>query len=85
METPQAVVKKPFITKDMLVSSIVSNYPTTVSIMLAYGLHCFDCGASEVETLEQGTLGHGMSEDDLEMILNDLNEEAEKEEKEEKK
>ncbi len=76
--------KKPLITKDMLVSEIVSQFPTTVPIMLAYGLHCFECGASELETLEEGTIGHGMTQDDLEMILKDINEEAEKEEKEEK-
>lgn len=73
-------VKKPLITKDMLVSEIVSKHPTTVPIMLAYGLHCFECGASELETLEEGTIGHGMTQDDLEMILKDVNEEAEKEE-----
>ncbi len=77
-----AAAKKPLITKDMLVSEIVLKFPSTVPIMLAYGLHCFECGASELETLEQGTLGHGMTQDDLEMILNDINEEAEKEEKE---
>ena len=82
MENP-TIAKKPLITKDMLVSEIVSQFPTTVPIMLAYGLHCFECGASELETLEEGTIGHGMTQDDLEMILKDINEEAEKNEKEE--
>ena len=81
METSTAKAKKPLITKDMLVATIVSKYPDTIPIMLAYGLHCFDCGASELETLEEGTVGHGMSQDDLEMILADVNEEAEKTEK----
>ncbi|MDP3741932.1 MAG: DUF1858 domain-containing protein [Candidatus Micrarchaeota archaeon] len=81
MENP-TIAKKPLITKDMLVADIVLKFPSTVPIMLAYGLHCFECGASELETLEEGTIGHGMTQDDLEMILKDINEEAEKEEKE---
>ncbi len=69
------------ITRDMLVSEVVANYPTTVPIMLAYGLHCVDCGAQDIETIAEGTVGHGMSEDELELLLTDLNEEAEKQEK----
>ncbi len=67
-----------------MVSEIVANYPTTVPIMLAYGLHCFDCGASDIETLEEGTVGHGKQKEELDLLLIDLNEEAEKIENPEK-
>lgn len=80
MKNAEATIKKLFITKDMNISDVVERFPSTVSVMLAYGLHCFDCGANVVETIEEGTLGHGWTADDLELLLKDLNEEAEKQE-----
>ncbi len=79
MESSNARSDKPLITKEMNISDVVERFPSTVGVMLAYGLHCFDCGANTMETIEQGTIGHGWTKDDLEMLLNDLNEEAEKE------
>ncbi len=73
--------KKELITGNMTVSEVVLNYPTSVSILMAYGLHCFDCGGAEIETLEEGTVGHGMSQEELDLLLIDLNEEAQKQEK----
>ena len=43
-------------------------------IMTNAGLHCVGCHASVWETLEQGILGHGMSEDELNKLVKQLNE-----------
>ncbi len=65
------------ITKDMTMGGIFEKYPDKVdeiaSIATSYGLHCVGCFASAFETLEQGIMGHGMSEKDLNNLLKDLN------------
>ncbi|MBI4018502.1 MAG: iron-sulfur cluster assembly accessory protein [Candidatus Aenigmarchaeota archaeon] len=61
------------ITKDMMIADLVRKHPQSVDVMLKHGLHCFGCGVSLYETIEQGTLGHGMSEEQLNAILEDLN------------
>lgn len=38
------------------------------------GLQCAGCAASSWETLEAGVFGHGLTEEDLNSILNELNE-----------
>ena len=47
--------------------------PIMAEIMTSAGLHCVGCGASTFETLEQGLLGHGYSEEQLQEILIALN------------
>ncbi|MBI4406477.1 DUF1858 domain-containing protein [Candidatus Micrarchaeota archaeon] len=66
------------ITKDLSIAEIVDKHPETVGVFLSYNLHCIGCGASGFETLEEGTLGHGWSEEELELLLKDLNEAAAK-------
>ncbi len=59
--------------KDMTVGEVVEKYPQCVQIMLDYGLHCVGCHASTWETLEQGTMGHGMSDEMFQEMLVELN------------
>jgi hybrid cluster-associated redox disulfide protein len=62
-----------FVTKDMTIGEIIDMYPDTIEIILEYGLHCVGCGISGFETIEQGAMSHGMSSDDVEMSVRDLN------------
>lgn len=41
--------------------------------MTNMGLHCVGCSAATWETLEEGVLGHGKSEEDLNHLLGKLN------------
>lgn len=41
--------------------------------MMQFGIHCVGCGASTFETLEEGVLGHGYSEEELNLLITDLN------------
>ena len=59
--------------KNWPVADIVARYPQAAPILAEYGLHCVGCSASELETLEEGCLGHGMSEEDIENLVSDLN------------
>jgi len=58
------------ITKDMIISQIVMDYPEVVEVFMEFGIHCFNCGVAQFETLEQGVMAHGI---DVEEILEDLN------------
>ncbi len=62
--------EKKEITKDMIISQIVMDYPEVVEVFMEFGIHCFNCGAAQFETLEQGVMAHGI---DVEEILEDLN------------
>lgn len=69
---------KPLIHKDMVVGDIVGLYPDVADIIMNYGLHCIGCHYNAIETLEQGILGHGYSEEELNQLLVELNEHVSK-------
>ena|SRR3989344_2816062 len=62
-----------YVTKDMTMGDIVQKYPAAIEVMLSNGLHCIGCHVSYWETLEQGTLGHGMSEEQMNKMIDDIN------------
>ena len=66
------------ITKDTLIAEILAENPEKAQllaeIMMDFGIHCIGCGAAAFETLEQGVLGHGYSEKDLNNLINQINE-----------
>jgi len=64
---------KDLITRDMTMGEIIDMYPETSEVIQEYGLHCVNCGIAAIETIEQGAMGHGMNQDDVEMLIRDLN------------
>ena len=66
--------KKQTITGDMLIGEIVQKYPLFSEVAAKYGLHCAGCHFSPMETVENGSLGHGMEREHYEMMLNEVNE-----------
>ena len=79
MEQIQASGK---ISKDLTIQEIFQIYPgkaqKLAQIMTSAGLHCIGCGASVFETIEEGVLGHGMSEEKLDALLKELNDEVQR-------
>lgn len=65
------------ISKDTIISEILEMNPSKsrllTEMLLDFGIHCVGCGASTVETLGQGVLGHGYAEDQLNKLIIDLN------------
>jgi hybrid cluster-associated redox disulfide protein len=65
------------ITKDIRIGDILMINPSkaqlATQILNEFGIHCTSCGAASFETLEQGVIGHGFSEKDLDKLLIDLN------------
>jgi iron-sulfur cluster assembly protein len=65
--------KNKAITRDMIIADIVGKYPFTIEIFMDFGIHCFSCSVSEYETIEQGVLGHGFTEEELQELLQEIN------------
>lgn len=62
------------ITKDILILNLVEQNPDLAEVLTEeYGFHCVGCMAASMETLEQGALVHGMSEDQIDKMVEDLN------------
>ncbi len=62
------------ISKQMTVREVITLAPAAADIMLEYGLHCFSCAVGGVETLEQGCHMHGMDDDTVDALVQDINE-----------
>src|SRR3989344_5203083 len=69
MEQQQILVRK-----DMTMGEILKINPDTANIMNKFGLHCTGCHVAVYETLEQGMIAHGMSHDDVELAVKEINE-----------
>ena len=67
--------KKP-ISKNMTLGELVQNYPEAAMLLARRGLHCIGCGMAAQETIEQGAMAHGMSEHDIESMLDEMNKKA---------
>lgn len=81
-------LKKPtafVLSKDMPISEISEKAPRAVELLSMYGLHCASCFANSFDTLENGAIVHGMDEQDLETMIDEINEQLKKEFKESKR
>lgn len=65
------------ITKEMIIQDVLEKCPQSIELFMEYGFHCFSCGASAWETLEEGLKAHGFSEESIERMVEELNEECE--------
>ncbi len=61
------------ITKEMGIGEIIMNKPEAIEVLLEFGLGCFGCILSEMESLEQGALAHGMSSETIKKIVDEIN------------
>lgn len=58
------------ISKDMTIADIIEKYPLTIELFSQFGFHCLGCQMSSIETLEEGSMKHGI---DVDEILDSLN------------
>lgn len=62
------------ITKETLVKSLIEKHPEAEEILMSYGLHCVGCHFSEFDTLDDGAAMHGLSDEEIEGMIKDVNE-----------
>ena len=58
------------IEKTMKIGEFCEQYPEKIDILLAAGMHCLGCPASQAETIEEACEVHGIDVDDLMKELN---------------
>ncbi len=59
------------VSKDMLIGEIIALDPGNAAILMASGMHCVGCPASQGESLEEAAQVHGM---DCDQLIKDMNE-----------
>lgn len=59
-----------------LIADVLNQLPEAQEILLSHGLSCVGCHINVYETLEQGCLGHGFSQELYQNVLKDLNDAA---------
>lgn len=58
------------INKDMTIGELIHEYPEKAEILLAAGMHCLGCPASQGETIAEACEVHGIDVDELIEELN---------------
>ena len=58
------------ITKDTIIGDILREKPDAAPILLGIGMHCLGCPSSQMETLEEACMVHGVNVDDVLAELN---------------
>jgi len=66
------------ITKKMMIAEVLDMYPELGDVLIEeYGFGCVSCAGASFETLEEGAMVHGMGEEDIKVMIENLNELAE--------
>ncbi len=59
------------VSKDMIIGEMLQLDPGIAAILMASGMHCIGCPASQGESLEEAAAVHGLSVDTLVTNVND--------------
>ena len=70
-----------FISRDLPILEITDKSPKAVELLSMYGLHCTNCFFNGQDTLENGAKMHGMNDQDIDLMIEEINLELEKESK----
>lgn len=66
---------KPYIlSADSNLFTVSQESPRAAQLLSEYGLHCISCFFSEFDTLENGAKLHGMSDYEMNSMINEINE-----------
>ncbi len=60
------------ITKDMTIGSLLQESELIAPILMRAGMHCLGCPASQMETLEEACMVHGIDCDSLVSGINEI-------------
>ena len=59
------------VTKDMLIGQLLVLDPNIAPILMRAGMHCIGCPSSQMESLEEAAMVHGLDAQVLEDQIND--------------
>ena len=61
------------ITKEWTIGEVLSENEELADVLMGFGMHCFSCPVSQMETLEEAAMVHGIDADFLVDKLNENN------------
>lgn len=71
-----------FVKRDTLLGDMVKEHPYLSDILIRdYGLHCVGCFANMFDTVEGGAMVHGMSDSEIDGMIEHINLEISNKEK----
>ena len=59
------------ISKDMIIGQILEMDPNMAGILMAGGMHCIGCPSSQMESLEEACMVHGIPVEKLVSVINE--------------
>ena len=64
------------ITKDTVIGDILDIAPQTAPIFFSIGMHCLGCPSSRGETVQEACMVHGLTDAQMDKLLEIVNDEA---------
>lgn len=68
-------IKMNEITKDWTIGELLQTNDDLADVLMGFGMHCFSCPMSQMETLEEAAAVHGI---DVDFLVDKLNQENNK-------
>lgn len=59
------------VTKDMFIGELIRKKPETIETLMSFGMACVGCPSSQMESIEEAAMVHGL---DLDKLMKALNE-----------
>ena len=60
------------VTKETMIGELLNmDVDATAPILLSIGMHCLGCPSSQMETIEEAAMVHGVDPDELVRVLNE--------------
>jgi len=66
-------MKKPKIDKNTNIQELIATDPEMNEVLYEYGLYCGNCFAAGYDTVEEGARTHGLQDEEIEELLEELN------------
>ncbi|MDA3836889.1 MAG: DUF1858 domain-containing protein [Nanoarchaeota archaeon] len=63
------------ITKDMTIAEAMDENENTAKVLFEEGIGCVGCMMAHAESLADGLMGHGLNEEDVDLIIEKINKE----------
>ena len=60
------------ISKETRIGELLVTFPEAAPILMEIGMHCLGCPASQMESLEEAAMVHGMDINELMSVINEL-------------
>ncbi len=67
-------IKKPKVTRKDNLAEVIFKYPQAAEVLTDYGLHCVGCFASSFDTINDASVIHSMSDEEIDEMVERVNE-----------